>query len=636
MCGIVGIYHDSSARPIDEALLSHMNDTQFHRGPDEGGLFVAPGIGLGHRRLSILDLSGGRQPLYNEDDSVVVVYNGEIYNFQELFDELKALGHQFRTHCDTEAIVHAWEEWGEDCVHRFRGMFVFAIWDSNKDTLFLARDRLGIKPLYYAPLADGTLVFGSELKSVLPYPGVPRDLDPAAVEEYFSYGYVPDPRSIFKGVYKLESGHTLTYRRGMPTPQPRQYWDVRFDADVPKDPREIQEQLIERLREAVKIRMIAEVPLGAFLSGGVDSSAVVAMMAESSEKPVDTCSMSFAHKDYDESAYAQMVAERYHTNHRVQQVDPDSFDLIDQLATFYDEPFADSSAMPTYRVCKLAREKVTVALSGDGGDEVYAGYRRYPFHSYEEMVRGKLPQGIRKPLFGMLGATYPKLDWAPKFLRAKSTFQSIARDADEGFFHSVSVMPDHLRRRLYSERMTNDLQGYHAVEVLRRHMKAAPTDHPLSKVQYADMKTWLPGDILPKVDRTSMAVSLEVRVPVLDHKFVEWSCGLPPDMKLNGREGKYIFKKALEPHLPDDILYRKKMGFSVPLAAWFRGPLKDRVRDVVTGDLLGDCGLFDQKYLKTLVDQHQAGLRDHSAPLWTIVMFESFLRKTREAGKPAL
>ncbi|GAB6054302.1 amidotransferase 1, exosortase A system-associated [Magnetospira thiophila] len=635
MCGIVGIYHDNGGRPIDEALLSYMNDTQLHRGPDAGGLFVAPGIGLGHRRLSILDLSGGHQPLYNEDDSVVVVYNGEIYNFQELFDELKGLGHKFRTHCDTEAIVHAWEEWGEDCVQRFRGMFVFAIWDSNRETLFLARDRLGIKPLYFAPLADGTLVFGSELKSIMPYPGMSRDLDLEAVEEYFSYGYVPDPRSIFKGIQKLEAGHTLTYRRGMPTPRPRQYWDVRFDADVPSDPREVEEQLILRLREAVKIRMIAEVPLGAFLSGGVDSSAVVAMMAESSNKPVDTCCMSFAQKDYDESAYAAMVAERYKTNHRVAQVDPDSFDLIDQLATFYDEPFADSSAMPTYRVCQLAREKVTVALSGDGGDEVYAGYRRYPFHNYEEMVRGRMPQALRKPLFGFLGAVYPKLDWAPQMLRAKSTFQSIARDADEGFFHSVSVMPDHLRRKLFSPSMIRDLQGYHAVEVLRRHMKAAPTDHPLSQVQYADMKTWLPGDILPKVDRTSMAVSLEVRVPVLDHKFVEWSCGLPPDLKLRGREGKYIFKKALEPHLPNDILYRKKMGFSVPLAAWFRGPLRDRVRDVVTGELLGDCGLFDQKYLKTLVDQHQAGSRDHSAPLWTLVMFESFLRKTREAGREA-
>ncbi len=632
MCGIVGMYHRDRNVSVDRSLLSRMNETQHHRGPDDGGLFVAPGVGLGHRRLSILDLSGGHQPLFNEDETVVVVYNGEIYNFGELFADLKARGHRFRTHCDTEAIVHAWEEWGEDCVTRFRGMFAFAIWDSNSETLFLARDRLGIKPLYYAPLADGTVVFGSELKSLLPYPGLSRDLDLAAVEDYFAYGYVPDPRTVFTAVRKLEPGHTIAYRRGgTDDPRPREYWDVRFDAEVPTDPAEIEHQLIERLRDAVSARMIAEVPLGAFLSGGVDSSAVVAMMAEASRDPVDTCSMSFAHKGYDESRYAAMVAERYRTNHRVRQVDPDSFDLIDQLATFYDEPFADSSAMPTFRVCQLAREKVTVALSGDGGDEIFAGYRRYRWHHYEESVRGRVPSAVRGPLFGFLGAAYPKLDWAPKPLRAKSTFQALARSSVEGFFHSVSVMPDDLRRRLYGDRMRRGLQGYQAIEVLRRHMAAAPTDHHLSRAQYADMKTYLPGDILTKVDRTSMAVALEVRVPVLDHHFLEWSCGLPPDLRLRGREGKYIFKKALEPHLPGDVLYRPKMGFSVPLAEWFRGPLRERVRRMVTGETLADSGLFDRAFLVSMVDQHQAGLRDYSAPLWSLVMFESFLRKTADA-----
>ena len=627
MCGIVGIFDSRGAGPVDRGLLQRMNDSQFHRGPDGEGLFVDPGIGLGHRRLSIIDLAGGAQPLFNEDDSVVVVYNGEIYNFQELFEELAAKGHRFRTHCDTEAIVHAWEEWGAACVERFRGMFAFALWDRKSETLFMARDRLGIKPLYYAPLPDGTVLFGSELKSLLVHPALPREIDPSAVEEYFAYGYVPDPKTIYRGVRKLESAHFLVWRRGEAEPRPRPYWSLVFQDGAEVDEASIREELIERLRDAVACRMIAEVPLGAFLSGGVDSSAVVAMMAGLSGEPVNTCSISFGDPAYDESSYATVMAERYRTNHSVERVDPDAFDLLDRLATLYDEPYADSSAMPTYRVCEMARRHVTVALSGDGGDEVFAGYRRYRWHAYEEMVRQRLPDAIRGPVFGMLGRLYPKMDWGPRVLRAKSTLQAIARDSASAYFHSVSVVYDDVRDRLYSGEFRRSLQGYNAREVLARHMRDAPTEDPLTCIQYADMKTYLPGDILTKVDRASMAHSLEVRVPLLDHPFIEWSANIPSHLKLHGREGKYVFKKALEPYVPADVMYRPKMGFGVPLSGWFRGALRDRVREAVCGPTLAETGMFDQRYLTRLVDEHQSGAREHSAILWSLLMFDSFLRQ---------
>jgi asparagine synthase (glutamine-hydrolysing) len=602
-----------------------MNETQFHRGPDEGGLHTEPGVGFGHRRLSIIDISSGQQPLFNEDGTVVVTYNGEIYNFPELSEELKALGHQFRTHCDTEVIVHAWEEWGEACVERFRGMFAFGIWDRNRETLFLARDRLGIKPLYYAKLPDGTLLFGSELKSLKVHEQLPREIDPTAVEDYFAFGYVPDPKTIYKGVYKLPPGFRMTIRRGQREANPQPYWDVAFQPHAPMNEQDAGEELIARLREAVTIRMIAEVPLGAFLSGGVDSSAVVAMMAGISEDPVNTCSISFGDPKFNESQYAAKVAERFHTAHRVEQVDPDDFSLIDRLAGLYDEPYADSSALPTYRVCELAKKQVTVVLSGDGGDENLAGYRRYRWHTYEEKMRSLVPAAIRRPLFGFLGSVYPKADWAPKIFRAKSTFQAMARDSLEGYLHSVSVLSNEMRSALFSSKMKQDLQGYHAIEVFKRYAEQAPTDNPQSLVQYLDMKTYLAGDILTKVDRASMAHALEVRVPILDHQLVDWISGLPPELKLQGREGKYIFKKSLESKLPHDILYRQKMGFSVPLASWFRGPLREKVRTNILGSTMMDTGLFEPDYLRSMVDQHQSGRWDHSAAIWTLLMFEEFL-----------
>ena len=626
MCGLVGIFDTRGKSSLSREVLGRMNEAQFHRGPDEGGLHTEPGVGLGHRRLSIIDLSSGQQPLFNEDHSVVVVFNGEIYNFVDLMPELQALGHTFRTHCDTEVIVHAWEEWGENCVERFRGMFAFALWDRSRQKLFLARDRLGVKPLFYSLQSDGKFIFASELKALRLYPGFDPTLDPCAVEEYFAYGYIPEPRTIYRNTFKLPPGHHLTLSPSAPLPAPHRYWDIPF-APVPvTSMQDMQAELVERLREAVRIRLVSEVPLGAFLSGGVDSSAVVALMAELSTEPVNTCSIAFQDPRFNEAPYAEQVARQYHTRHQTSEVDPNDFSLVDQLAALYDEPYADSSALPTYRVCELARRSVTVALSGDGGDENLAGYRRYRFHMAEEKMRALLPLGLRRPLFGALGALYPKADWAPRMFRAKSTFEALARDSVEGYFHSVSLLGDHLRNQLFSPAFSASLQGYRAVEVLKTHARNSPTQDPLSLVQYLDIKTYLPGDILTKVDRASMAHALEVREPLLDHPLMEWVSGLPSALKLHQGEGKYLLKKALEPYLPQDILYRQKMGFAVPLASWFRGPLRETVRTSVLGPRLMDCGIFNPTFLTHLVEEHQAGRRDYSAPLWSLLMFESFLR----------
>lgn len=626
MCGLVGIYDTRDRHEIDGALLERLNQSQFHRGPDEGGMHLEPGLGLAHRRLSIIDLSGGQQPLFNEDQSVVVVYNGEIYNFAELARELSALGHVFRTHCDTEVIVHAWEAWGEDCVKRFRGMFAFALWDRNSEVLFLARDRLGIKPLYYSLLNDGKLVFASELKALKTHPALDRAIDAQAVEEYFALGYIPEPRSIFRNTHKLRPGHTMLVRRHDATLRQSAYWDVPFDQPaVAPAFDEATDELRRRLREAVEIRLIAEVPLGAFLSGGVDSSSVVAMMADIGQDAVNTCSIAFGEAEFNEAEYAATVAEKFGCRHRVGAVDPNDDSLIDLLPQLYDEPFADSSAMPTYRVCELARKDVTVVLSGDGGDENFAGYRRYAEHLNHLSAKARMPAVLRRFL-GTVGAIYPDTPLLPEMLRRRQGLISMGQDAVASFCDTNAVMKRDMRMALYSDGFRRTLQGYEAVEVLRAHAAAAPTDDPLSLVQYLDLKTYLPGDILTKVDRASMAHSIEVRVPLLDHKLVEWASSLPTGFKRRGDEGKYILKKAMEPVLPEDILYRPKRGFAVPLAQWFRGPLRERLRNALTSDALMDSGVFDRDRLKRLLAEHDRGARDLSSPLWSVLMFEAFLQ----------
>jgi asparagine synthase (glutamine-hydrolysing) len=630
MCGISGLFDTKGQRGFDRALAARINNIQAHRGPDEDDLHFEPGLALGHRRLSVIDLATGQQPLFNEDGSVGIVFNGEIYNFQELVPELQALGHTFKTRSDTEVIVHAWEAWGPECVHRLRGMFAFALWDRNQQTLFLARDRMGVKPMHYAWLPDGTFVFGSELKVITAHPGFVRDIDPLAVEDYFSFGYVPDPRCIYRNAHKLPAAHTLTLRRGdVKQAQPVPYWDVHFTNDNPISLADAEAELRDRVRESVRLRLIADVPLGAFLSGGVDSSAVVATMAGLSTTPVHTCAIGFDDPRFNESAFAQQVADRYQTDHRLEVVKSDDFDLIDTLAWLYDEPYADSSAIPTYRVCQMARKHVTVALSGDGGDESLGGYRRYRMHLGEESVRSRLPHALRGPLFGSLGHLYPKADWAPRMFRAKTTFQAMAMDSVQAYHHSMSKLRADQRQALYSPAFQRSLGDYSALDVFRDHAQRANTDDPLALIQYLDYKTWLVGDINTKVDRASMAHSLEVREPLMDHQLIEWLATLPSSLKINAGEGKYVFKKAFEPLLPHDILYRSKMGFSVPLASWLRGPLTERMRESVLSPRMLDSGYFNAETLRTLIDQHLSRQFDHSTALWMLIMFDAFLRQAQ-------
>ena len=626
MCGIAGIFDIKEQRQPDQTVMDAMNQSQFHRGPDEGGSHIEPGVGLAHRRLSIIDLASGQQPMFSDDGTLCVVYNGEIYNFQELASELRALGYIFKTNCDTEVILYAWRQWGPDCVDHFRGMFAFALYDQQQQSLFLARDRFGIKPLFYALLPDQQLIFGSELKVLKAHPALPRQLEPRAVEDYFALGYIPEPKTIYRNVYKLCPGHTLLLRRGMAMPEQHKYWDITFRQDSAESDEHTQQNLLTRIKEAVQVRLVADVPLGAFLSGGVDSSAVVAIMAQLQDEPVNTCAIGFDVKQFNETEYAAQVATRYQTNHVEHRVSSDDFDLLDKLASLYDEPYADSSAIPTYRVCELARQRVKVALSGDGGDEMFAGYRRYRWHMNEERLRSAVPLSLRRPLFGTLGRLYPKADWAPRIFRAKTTFQALARNSVEAYLHSVSICSAEQRQAMFSPALQRQLKDYSVDSVFAEHAANCTSNDPLSLIQYLDMKTYLVGDILTKVDRASMAHSLEVRVPLLDHPLAEWSAGLPRNQKLRGQEGKYVLKKSFESLLPHDVLYRPKMGFGVPLANWFRGPLKERLRQDLLQGGLAETGLFNQAYLERLVNEHQSGIRDHSAPLWTLLMFQATIR----------
>jgi len=621
MCGICGLYNVGTGEPVSGHVIKAMADTMVYRGPDAEGFHVSGPIGLGHRRLSIIDLAGGSQPMSNADGSIWVVFNGEIYNFQELRDRLTKKGYVFKTRSDTEAIVHLYEELGENCFQHLRGMFAIAIWDSRDRKLILARDRVGKKPLFY--FYDGKrCTFASEMKAILQVPGVPRDLNLEALSDYFSLLYVPAPKSIFRHIRKVRPAHyLLVSEQGI---REVEYWDLSFAHTHRLSEREWCEKIVEAYREAVRIRLISDVPLGAFLSGGVDSSSVVALMSELTGEPVITSSIGFKDKRFDETRYAQLVASRFNTKHHEQVVEPDAVGIVEKLAWHYDEPFADSSAVPTYYVSKIARQHVTVALSGDGGDENFAGYRRYYLSQQEQIVRNLFLAGVRKILFGTLAALYPKADWAPRFLRGKTTFESLACSHIEGYFRSVSAFRPSLKAELLHQDVTKQLGGYDTLDLFRHYYEKAGTEDTLSRIQYVDVKTYLTDDILVKVDRASMANSLEVRSPILDHRFMELIATIPSEMKLRGRLGKYIFKKSLEGRLPREILYRDKMGFAVPLASWLRRELK-----CMTGDLLlsrREDGLLNSRTVERLWTEHQRGLRDRSTELWTLLMFRVWQR----------
>ena len=625
MCGITGIFHLITPKPVDPARIERMGAAMAHRGPDGQGVWTAPGVGLGHLRLSIIDLAGSPQPMASSDGRAMLVFNGEIYNYRELREELRGSGAEFRTDGDSEVILAAWQRWGPACVTRLHGMFAFAIYDLEARTLFLARDRLGVKPLFYAPLSDGSLAFASELKGLLANPLLRREIDPLAIEDYMTWGYVPDHRSILAGVHKLPAGHTLLLRHGSPSPAPAQYWDVSFAERRQGRANDLEAELLHLLRQAVTSRMVADVPLGAFLSGGVDSSAVVALMAEASGSPVKTCTIGFDVAALDESAYAQQVATRFKTDHRTRQVSPDDFEQVDSLAAMFDEPFADASALPTWRVCQLARESVTVALSGDGADEAFAGYRRHKFQHAEDRLRSLVPQAMRGPVLGGLGAAYPKADWAPRSLRAKTTLLSLAGTSEEGYARAVAILPPELRTRLYSTEFLKLRGEYRAEQPFEAVMRGAQARSGLDRAQYADLKFWLPGDILTKVDRVSMAVSLEAREPLLDHRLIEFAAALPERLRTKRGEGKWLLKKTMQRYLPDEVLYRPKQGFVMPIAQWFRGPLAESARAIGSSAALARTGWFDAKRLSLIADDHIAGRSDHGRLLWQLLMLDKSL-----------
>jgi asparagine synthase (glutamine-hydrolysing) len=519
-------------------------------------------------------------------------------------------------------IVHLYEEKGEEVFRYLRGMFAIAIYDARQRKLLLARDRIGKKPLFYH--YDGLrLVFGSEIKAVLAAPDIPVTIDPQALSDYFSLLYVPAPKSIFQSVRKVMAGHYIVVSESGLREQ--QYWDINFDAMEEYSEALWCERIVESLREAVRIRLISDVPLGAFLSGGIDSSSVVSLMSELIQEPVITTSIGFEDKAYDELDYARLMATRVQSRHFEEVVRPDALAVIDKLVWHFDEPFADSSAIPTYYVSGLARKHVTVALSGDGGDELFAGYRRYAFDQREERLRQYIPSGIRRRAFGALARVYPKADWAPRPLRWKATFESLACSHIEGYFRSVSAVRPELKKSLLHPDLNAYLKNYQTIEVLRTYFDKAEGADPLAKILYVDMKTYLPDDILVKVDRASMAHSLEVRAPMLDHHFIELAASIPQSLKLRGGEGKYILKRALSSRLPEDILHRNKMGFAIPLAEWFRTDLKD----------LAHAHLFDgpespllyRPTIRRIWDEHQNGFRNRATELWTVLMFRLWERR---------
>ena len=627
MCGIAGLYYPATPKPVDPARIAAMADVLAHRGPDGSGVWTAPGVGLGHRRLSIIDVAGSPQPMATPDGALTVSYNGEIYNFRELRAELTALGARFETNGDTEVLLHGWAAWGPAMLERLNGMFAFALHDARRQCLFLARDRLGVKPLHYAELSDGAVAFASELKGLLAHPLLRRAPDIRAVEDYLAFGYVPDDACLVAGVKKLPAGHCLLLERGKSVPAPSRWWDVDFSNRDTRPTRVLKEEMVARMREAVTSRLVSDVPLGAFLSGGVDSSAVVALMAEASSKAVKTCTIGFDEAGYDERVYAAEVARRFATDHRTRIVAADDFALIDTLVAAFDEPFADASALATYRVCELARETVTVALSGDGADEALAGYRRYKFQAAEEQVRGLVPANLRAGLFGTLGRFYPKADWAPRPLRAKTTLLALAEDGAEGYARAVGVTATALRARLFSPEARRALAGHRAEDRYVQTMRDAPARDAIDRAQYADIHHWLPGDILTKVDRTSMAVSLEAREPLLDYKLIEFAARLPPRLRIRRGEGKWLMKKALERYLPRDILYRQKMGFVTPISAWFRGPLAAEAAALAQSRVLLQTGWFDPAAIATIAGEHKAGRAEHGRTLWQLVMLEKSLAR---------
>ena len=625
MCGIAGIVASNRNDRINEAAVRRMCDAIVHRGPDDEGLRAYQNTGLGMRRLSIIDLAGGHQPIFNEDRSIWIVFNGEIYNFPELRPELEAKGHRFATHTDTETIVHLYEEMGADCVQKLRGMFAFALWDDKRQKLLIARDRLGKKPLHYA-LHKDRLYFGSEIKSILSVAPELAEVNRAALLQYMYLGYIPDPATAFVGIHKLPPGHLLEYERG--EVQVSKYWDLpQYATYQPASEEECLEEMEQRLAEAVRIRLISDVPLGAMLSGGTDSSTVVALMARAGSKPVKTFAIGFKQSDFNESHYARIVADKFATEHHELILDPDVIGTVEKLTRSLEEPFGDSSMLPTYFVSCLARQHVTVALSGDGGDELFAGYDRYRIHT-ERQIFEKIPAPLRRLYRERI---FPFL---PRNLKGRKFSYNVSLPWQERYADSMSFIDAFERDTplLSADFRAGIAESGNPQDILLQYFQQAPASDVISKMLYVDTKTYLVEDILTTVDRMSMLTSLEVRVPILDHLFVEWVTSLHPEWKLRGKQQKYLLRKFAERvGVPRSVLYRRKQGFALPLKHWMRNELKDLIHSTLLEPRALQRGYFEERGIRRLLDEHFSGRRDQSDCIWRLLVFELWHRNFLES-----
>ncbi|HET7438006.1 MAG TPA: asparagine synthase (glutamine-hydrolyzing), partial [Nitrospira sp.] len=604
--------------PATATMLATMNQTLRHRGPDEDGFYRTEGAALAMRRLQVIDPAGGHQPLANEAETVWAVYNGEIYNFRELRADLVRRGHAFRTRSDTEVIVHAYEEFGEGCLDRFRGMFAFALWDSVSRRLLLARDRLGIKPLHYWTSGD-QIAFASEIKALLRVPDVCPRLDERALDLYLTYGYIPSPHTIFRDIHKLPPAHYLIAERGRTTLQC--YWDFAPADASTKSAREYSGELQERLRESVRAHLVSDVPLGAFLSGGLDSSTVVALMSKAMSAPVKTFSIGFRDGGYNELPYARMVADRYETDHHVLIVEPQAVKRLPELLTHFDEPFGDSSAIPTYLVAEFARRHVTVVLTGDGGDEMFGGYEWQRRYLMTHRLR-VLPLSIRRQLPFLTSVIAAPVSYRARLEKVRNFLLDAASSAEDGYVRRLTLFDSSARALLYSPDLRGHLNGWNSQKALRSWVQRLPTTDFRNRMLYADTHFYCPEDCLTKVDRMTMAWSLEARVPLLDHTFVEFMASIPPDFKLRGLTSKYLLRQAVGDLLPAPLLAKRKQGFSIPLGAWLRGPLRVMLCDTLLGDRVRRRGWLRPETMERMINQHITGERDHAHRLWALLALE--------------
>jgi asparagine synthase (glutamine-hydrolysing) len=623
MCGIAGFIEKDSDTSVErrEGLLDRMCKTIVHRGPDEQGTIVRGRAALGMRRLSIIDLKTGQQPIFNDAGNLAIVFNGEIYNYRELKKELESLGHRFKTNSDTETIVRAYEQFGADCLKKLRGMFAFAIWDLDKEELFLARDRVGKKPLFYTQTPSGAFVFGSELKVILEHGETKRETDPEALSAYLTFGYVPEELCIFRNVHKLKPGHFLKYSNGEATT--RQYWDFTYASNGSRlSEAKYVETLREKIEDAVNVRLISEVPLGAFLSGGVDSSSVVAMMSKLSDSPVKTFSIGFKEDSFNELKYARIAAKHFNTEHHEFIVTPDFVDVADEMVWHFDEPFADSSSLPTFMLSKMARQYVTVVLSGDGGDEVFGGYSRYMVDRQRRYF-GLLPKAIRAGLFRQAARILPAGAFGKNYL------YNVSLDPLDRYIDSVSQVNTLNRDSIYHDDFKSSLGKSIALgeNLFNDIAFGANSDDSITRLLYLDSKTYLPGVIMTKVDRMSMANSLETRSPLLDHELIDFAGRIPSSLKINGNETKYVFKKAMEGIVPHEILYREKQGFGVPINEWINAQLRERILSELTDQRTFERGYLKRSSIDHLIAEHSGLRRDHSHLIWGLWMLELWHRK---------